>query len=346
MTKQDCNAVATSTQVKRRPARSKRYTNKEYIEAAVAVHGDYFGYDKVEYITSKVKVEIYCPHCQDYFWQGAGAHLGGYGCGRCRVRKISETKQLTTADFIAKAVKTHGSKYSYEKVVYVNNTTHVIITCLKHGDFKQSPSSHTTGRGCKHCRAEFISKTLSHNIDDFLRIAKSAHPEGKYSYDKAVYTGSGDMITITCDVHGDFEQKANDHKMGRGCAKCGWSTGGFQRSDFQEKCDKHHNGLGYLYVIKCFNDTEVFYKVGITSIGVKVRFAGHLMPYNYKLVYEVFNNGVFIYDLETQLHRLLSDYQHKPNISFGGETECFTTIKPIEKLLKRLSTTEQLQLLA
>lgn len=341
-----CNSTSINPP-KQASTRNKRYTNKEYIEAAIAVHGDYFGYDKVEYITSKVKVEIYCPHCQDYFWQGAGAHLGGYGCGRCRVRKINETKQVTTADFIAKAIKKHGvEKYSYENVVYVNNTTHVIITCLKHGDFKQSPSSHTTGRGCKHCRAEYISETLAHTLDDFVRISNSVHPKGKYSYDKAVYKRSGDMITITCNIHGDFEQKANDHKLGRGCAKCGLEIGGFQRSDFQELCNKHHDGLGYLYVIKCYNDNESFYKVGITSVSVKARFASTAMPYDYKVIYEVFNVGAFIFDIETQLHRLLSKYQYKPNVSFGGETECFTTIKPIEKLLKKLSSTEQLQLIA
>ena len=350
MTKQNCTSINPSTQVKRKSTRNKRYTNKEYIEAAIAVHGDYFGYDKVEYITSKVKVEIYCPYCEQYFWQGAGAHLGGYGCGHCRVRKLQETRRVTTSGFIEKAIKKHGfGKYTYEKVVYKDSKSHVIITCPKHGDFMQAPSMHVSGNGCKYCRAELISETLSHTIDDFLRISESVHPKGKYSYDKAIYRRSGDMITITCDVHGDFEQVANDHKMGRGCAKCGAignKGAGFGRTRFKESCDKHHNGFGYLYVIKCHNEQESFYKVGITSVSLRRRLSGNVIPYNYTVLYDVFNEGVFIYDLETQLHRLLSDYQHKPKISFGGETECFTTIKPIEKLLKRLSTTEQLQLLA
>jgi len=53
-----------------------------------------------------------------------------------------------------------------------------------------------------------------------------------------------------------------------------------------------------------------------------------------------------IYDLEVKLHAFLENYRYKPVIKFKGYTECFTTIKPIERLLKRLSTTEQLQLLA
>ncbi|WP_296137531.1 GIY-YIG nuclease family protein [Psychrobacter sp. B29-1] len=349
MTKQNCTSINPSTQVKRKSTRNKRYTNKEYIEAAIAVHGDYFGYDKVEYITSKVKVEIYCPHCQDYFWQGAGAHLGGYGCGRCRVRKLQETRRVTIDGFIEKAVKKHGNKYNYEKVVYKNSTSHVTITCPKHGDFKQAPSAHVSGNGCRHCRSELVSKMFAHTSEDFFKSLKGVHKKGHYSYEKAVYTRSNKKIIITCSVHGDFSQQANDHKLGRGCAKCGAignKGAGFNRTNFKKSCNKHHDGFGYLYVIKCHDEKEVFYKIGITSVSLRRRLTGNVIPYNYDVLYDVFDEGNFIFDMETQLHRLLKKYKYEPKIGFGGQTECFTTIKPIEKLLKELSTTEQLQLLA
>ena len=61
--------------------------------------------------------------------------------------------------FILKAQGTHGNKYGYSKVKYVNSNTKVEITCPIHGDFEQSPSQHVYGIGCKLCG--MIKKALS-----------------------------------------------------------------------------------------------------------------------------------------------------------------------------------------
>ena len=42
-------------------------------------------------------------------------------------------RKLTTEEFIEKAKAKHGEKYTYEKVVYVNSGTKVIITCPEPG---------------------------------------------------------------------------------------------------------------------------------------------------------------------------------------------------------------------
>lgn len=41
-----------------------------------------------------------------------------------------------------------------------------------------------------------------------------------YNYDKTVYTTMRNYITITCKIHGDFEQKAMYHVQGNGCPSC------------------------------------------------------------------------------------------------------------------------------
>lgn len=52
----------------------------------------------------------------------------------------------TKETFIEGAIKVHGGKYDYSKVVYKNNATHVLIVCPEHGEFKQTPNMHLGGR--------------------------------------------------------------------------------------------------------------------------------------------------------------------------------------------------------
>ena len=45
-------------------------------------------------------------------------------------------RKLTTEEFIKKAKYTHGDKYNYNLVEYINAITKVIIVCKTHGKFK------------------------------------------------------------------------------------------------------------------------------------------------------------------------------------------------------------------
>lgn len=66
-------------------------------------------------------------------------------------------------------------------------------------------------------------------------IGKSLEVHGKrYCYGKSVYSGSKIPLTITCLLHGDFEQKPNGHLSGQGCPKCDKSA----RMDTQAFIDK------------------------------------------------------------------------------------------------------------
>ena len=57
-------------------------------------------------------------------------------------------KRYTTEEFITKAKTVHGNKYDYSRVVYVDSVTPVSIVCPEHGEFKQRPAMHLSGRGC------------------------------------------------------------------------------------------------------------------------------------------------------------------------------------------------------
>jgi len=61
---------------------------------------------------------------------------------------------LTTEECIQKSKETHGDKYDYSKVEYVNANTKVIIICKEHGEFLQKPMSHKNGSGCRKCAVD------------------------------------------------------------------------------------------------------------------------------------------------------------------------------------------------
>lgn len=126
-------------------AGNQQKTSAQFIKAAKLVHEDKYLYDKVNYIGAKHKVKLTCKHHGE-FKQEAGAHLQGAGCLIC-----SGNYQKTTTDFINEAVVLQGNKYNYSKVNYNHIMSEVIITCDKHGDFKQKARDHLRNRGCQKC---------------------------------------------------------------------------------------------------------------------------------------------------------------------------------------------------
>ncbi len=58
---------------------------------------------------------------------------------------------------------------------------------------------------------------------DFLRNLKTKREDnGKfYDYSNVIYRKIEERIIIICPQHGQFEQRAGDHKNGSGCPKCG-----------------------------------------------------------------------------------------------------------------------------
>ena len=95
----------------------------------------------------------------------------------------------------------------------------VKIICPVHGEFWQNPYNHIKGYACEKCGKEKASKKQSYTKESFIEKSKVIH-NNKYLYDKVVYRNSHSKVTITCPVHGDFEQKAYSHLQGHGCPKC------------------------------------------------------------------------------------------------------------------------------
>lgn len=56
-------------------------------------------------------------------------------------------------------------------------------------------------------------------INDFKQRAAAVH-SSFYSYDNVEYKNSDTKVSITCPIHGDFNQTPHDHLSGHGCTKC------------------------------------------------------------------------------------------------------------------------------
>ena len=58
------------------------------------------------------------------------------------------------------------------------------------------------------------------NKNNFVKLARMVHGN-KYDYSKSVYIKAKEKVIITCPIHGDFEQRPQDHVLkGCGCQKC------------------------------------------------------------------------------------------------------------------------------
>jgi hypothetical protein len=126
-----------------------------------------------------------------------------------------------TNRFIGKATAVHGDKYGYKNVNYINSRTDILITCKKHGDFKQQPSNHLMGKGCSTCGYDATGQSLKSSTNEFIIKAKEKHGD-LYDYSKDVYIKSMNKVIITCvNCKNEFEMSPNMHiSRGDGCKLC------------------------------------------------------------------------------------------------------------------------------
>lgn len=135
--------------------------------------------------------------------------------------KISEAKRMSLAEFVQRASIKHNNQYNYQKVIYTNAHTKVIITCPIHGDWEQKPLVHlANGCGCPACGN--IMKGIKKKeaaYKKFLLFANKKH-NNKYRYIDESFNGITDKMTIICPTHGSFQQSPDVHKRA-GCQRCG-----------------------------------------------------------------------------------------------------------------------------
>ena len=235
-------------------------------------------------------------------------------------------KKVSYEEFISRLDK----NFTYTIVSPYISFTDDIVVRDKYGKLKTKPCYLIKNRPLSILSA--INKT-SYIIKKFKEVHGSKYDYSKFEYITALKEG-----IIICKVHGEFKQLPFNH-IRQGCHRCGVSNNGFSKVKFNLRSK---GKVCNLYLIRCWNNTEEFIKIGITSQTIKKRFIRERdMPYNYEILHlETSYDSDYIFEKEKLIKTKFKTNKYNPNISFAGKTECYT-LNTLQNIIKYLKTTEK-----
>lgn len=190
--------------------KKRRHSNDEFINKIKEKFPDKnWDFSKTNYINYHTKICIIC-HEKDpitgkehgEFWVEPANLLSPKSGDRCP--KCSGKYNPTTEEFIEKAKILCNNKYSFEKTIYLNSSTKIIVTCPIHGDFLITPNDFLSGKGCPHCRDSKGEKKI---IEFFNKIGISY--EYQYRLKSELIKGAPNQKYIFID----FLVKYNNRKI-------------------------------------------------------------------------------------------------------------------------------------
>jgi Zn finger protein HypA/HybF involved in hydrogenase expression len=211
-----------------------------FIEKSKDIHGGKFYYHKCNFIKMDSKVILTCKVHGDFETWPRGHIHQKVGCPDCSKKNTT----LNTVKVI-ELFKTLGHNYDYSKFEYISSTKKSTITCLEHGDFKQSYNHHYKQKqGCPKCGREKVNESINSrklSNDEFIKRSNLIHGD-VYDYTNTIYIKYNYKLNIICRIHGNFIQSPNSHLRGEGCPECNNSKG----EKYVEKYLKEKN-IEYIY---------------------------------------------------------------------------------------------------
>lgn len=136
----------------------------------------------------------------------------------------AEMREAGRLNFIAKCQEVHQDRVDLSEIEYHNSQTPVTLRCTIHNvRYSQKPNNALMGKtGCPKCTTAKKREASPTRLTtaEFIAKCKAVHGD-KYDYSKTVYVSAHKPATITCPIHGDFEQIVRLHHMGCGCPSCG-----------------------------------------------------------------------------------------------------------------------------
>ena len=191
----------------------QRYGYDYFIEKAREAHGDQYDYSQIDYVDMSTKVNIICP-VHGVFSQTPNSHVTEKrNCPKCSFEIRAKKLSGNSDDFIRRAKETHGDKYDYSEVNYVNSHTKVTIGCPIHGKFEQTPNNHYT-QGCLLCGGKVKLTT-----EQFIEKVRQVHGD-VYDYSEVEYVNAKTPVKIICKKHGPWYPIPGNFTNGAGCYSC------------------------------------------------------------------------------------------------------------------------------
>lgn len=270
-------------------------TNSDFIKDAKKIHGDTYDYSQTQYESAVKEVTIVC-RVHGAYQQKPTIHLKGCGCPKC-----SKVGKVTTSEFIERSMSVHGGTYDYRNVAYRTMLDNVSITCLKHGDFWQSPSNHLSGRGCPKCGTESQSSVMRLSEDKAIEMC------AKRNFLLLTYAGNAtDKSKIKCNNGHEWDTSLSKIQQGIGCPACAVSGYNPLR-------------IGYVYVL--LSEDKKIMKIGLSNHPKKrIKTLKNTTPFKFSVIGWKSFSG-------TEAPKVESGYHRKSEsaclVDFDGATEWF-----------------------
>lgn len=84
---------------------------------------------------------------------------------------------------------------------------------------------------------------------------------------------------------------------------------------------EERSSLPQVYIIKVFDESECFIKIGITTSTISERYSGSL-PYKYEVLMQIFSPEYI--KIEIEINDLLKNFIYSPIKDFPGKLECYS----------------------
>lgn len=317
-----------------------------FLNKAKLKHGDTYDYSKVVFTNKFTKVKILCKTHGEISITPE-VHLRTCGCQECGETLRRNNLKKDSSLQLQKFIDIYGDKYDYTKTIYTDVRTRITATCKKHGDFTKSVSEFLSGSGCPICGNALKNQSKIPTTEQFIKKANIVHGN-LYDYSKTIYVKSNIEVEINCKVetHGIFKQKPNAHLAGCGCKKCGdlkvsENHNGWKYGDWVKCAEKSKNFDSFkVYIIRCWDESEEFYKIGKTFTTLNVRFPNKsVIPYNYEVIKcFMFSSGRDASKEEDALKVRNKEYKYIPKLKFSGKQECYSIKLPIEDLINSVES--------
>lgn len=315
----------------------KKLTTKVFKDRSKKVHNNYYDYSKSVYTGANNKLIITCPIHGD-FEQIPYSHLRGHGCVTCSAIKNARDKQKWTTKTFKKKVEEIHPQLDFGKSVFKFLNQKIDFDCPIHKEQKRKASDLLKNKGCPKC-GKFKKPQITRE-EWIKRFKKVGHKN--ISYDKVPESfTSAEKITFVCNIHGDFQQTPATHCRGSSCRECGFMINGPSRkglkatnprgwkdTSWKKAGENSENFDSYkIYVIRCWDDKEEFYKVGKTFTTVKKRFKDKKrMPYNWEILRIFEGDAKYISISERKFQKNLKLQSYTPLKEFKGMFECFSKV--------------------
>ena len=201
-------------------SKSLKMPKEYFLKIVEEVWGDLYDLDKIV-----VEDGIITACCKKHgvFKKDFTNFKRGAGCGKCLETQPRQGVKKTKDTFILAAIITHGNKFLYDRVNYIDSNTKVEIYCTKCKKyFNQLPRLHLEGKGCKSCWQNNDNKKPKLNSRLTIQeIEKRCllHYKDSLDFSESINNTQDKKIKVFCKICNNYSyQYVYNLLIGTGCS--------------------------------------------------------------------------------------------------------------------------------